>query len=338
MQKVCVVVPNWNGEKSLADCLDSLLHQSLPAHIIVIDNGSTDGSLSLLAKSFPQVEVLAQKKNYGFAGGVNRGIERSMQIGSKFIALINNDAAADKDWLKDLVQAMQNNSTAGIVTSKILSGDGQTIDSTGDFYTIWGLPHPRGRGEKSSSKFDNDTAIFGGSGGASLYRAKMLRQVGLFDEDFFAYYEDIDLSFRAQLAGWKVVYAPKAVVHHQIGATSSKISGFTTYHTLKNLPWLLWKNVPWPLMPKVLPRLTLAYSGIAGRALQRGQFGPFFKALFVGTVLWPKKMFQRHKIQGGRKVSPAYINSIIIHDLPPNAHALRSLRNKWWALTGKAKS
>src|SRR3990167_3263136 len=338
MSKTSVVVPNWNGEQDLPACLDSLLAQAPKPQIIVVDNGSVDSSVELVRNKYPEVKLVTLAKNKGFAGGVNVGIKTAIDSGSKYVALLNNDAVADRTWLKNLVSFLESNTKAGIATSKILDQKGKYIDSTGDIYTIWGLPYPRGRGESDTEKYDKETWVFGASGGASIYRTKMLQQIGLFDEDFFAYYEDVDLSFRAQLTGWKVAYAPKAVVHHQIGATSSKISGFTTYHTLKNLPWLLWKNVPWPLMPKVLPRLTLAYSGIAGRALQRGQFGPFFKALFVGTVLWPKKMFQRHKIQGGRKVSPAYINSIIIHDLPPNAHALRSLRNKWWALTGKAKS
>jgi len=163
----------------------------------------------------------------------------------------------------------------------------------------------------------------------------MLKQIGLFDEDFFAYYEDVDLSFRAQLAGWKVAFVPDAVVYHQISATSSKIKGFATYHTLKNLPLLFWKNVPLGLMPKVGPRFVLAYSSFVGRTLLRGQFGPFFKGLFMSLYLWPKKIAQRRKIQRDRKVSVSYINSIITHDLPPNAGKLRALRSAWWKLLRK---
>jgi hypothetical protein len=125
------------------------------------------------------------------------------------------------------------------------------------------------------------------------------------------------------------------VVYHEIGATSSAIKGFTAYHTLKNLPLLLWKNVPWPLMRHIWPRLVLAYAGIAGRVLLRGQIGPFLKGIVMGTILWPKKLVERRKIQKGRKVSVEYINSIITHDLPPNAHNLRRLRQKWWKLRGK---
>ena len=136
------------------------------------------------------------------------------------------------------------------------------------------------------------------------------------------------------MAGWKVAYVPKAVVHHQIGATSGRVKDFTTYQTLKNLPMLMWKNVPWGLMPKVWPRFMLAYMGIGTKALLRGQFGAFFKAILVGTILLPKKILQRFSIQKRRKVSNEYLWQIITRDLPPNARKLRNLRSRWWKLKG----
>jgi GT2 family glycosyltransferase len=335
MTKISVVVPNWNGKQSLGDCLDALRGQSQKAQIIVVDNGSVDGSVDFVEKNYPDVALVKHPKNRGFAGGVNGGIKKAIELGAKYVALLNNDAVADKDWLKYLAAYMENSPKTGIATSKICDAKKTHLDSTGDLYTIWGLPFPRGRGEADINKYDNDRWVFGASGGASLYRINMLRQIGLFDEDFFAYYEDVDISFRAQLAGWKVAYVPAAVVYHQIMATSSQIKGFATYHTLKNLPMLMWKNVPWALMPKVWPRLALAYSGIALRALLRGQLGSFFKGTFMGSILLPKKFVQRYKIQKSRRVSTAYLNSIITHDLPPNAHKLRALRAKWWKITGK---
>jgi len=335
MQKIAVVIPNWNGAADLPDCLDSLQPQTLLPHIIVVDNGSSDGSIELLENKYPQVEIIKLQKNHGFAGGVNQGIKKAMSDGFECVALLNNDAVADKHWLKHLARALEENPKLGIATSKILSRKNNLIDSTGDIYTIWGLPFPRGRGEHVSKKYDEDTVVFGASGGASLYRAEMFKEIGHFDEDFFAYYEDVDISFRAQLAGWKVAYVPEAIVYHQISATSSKIKGFATYHTLKNLPLLLWKNVPWTLMPRIWPRLVLAYLAIVGRTISRGQFGPLAKALVVGTILWPKKLLQRYKIQKNRKVTATYLNSIITHDLPPNAHNLRKLRAASWKLLGK---
>lgn len=335
MPKTSVVIPNWNGKDRLAACLDSLKGQLEPADIILVDNGSRDGSVEFVEKKYPGVTVIENLKNLGFAGGVNTGIRYSLVKKYDFVALLNNDAKAQTDWLANLVNFLQAHPKAGIVTSKILAGDGKHIDSTGDLYTIWGLPFPRGRDELDEGQYDKDRWVFGASGGASLYRASMLEKIGLFDEDFFAYYEDVDLSFRAQLAGWKIGFEPRARVIHQIGATSKQIKGFTAYHTLKNLPLLLWKNTPWRLMPTIWPRLALAWSLIAGRTLLRGQFGPFFKAAIVGSLLWPKKLVERRKIQASRQVSSSYIASIITRDLPRNAQRLHDLRAHWWKLRGK---
>jgi GT2 family glycosyltransferase len=335
MQKAYVVIPNWNGADRIRACLDSLRDQTAQNQIVVVDNGSVDESVEIIEKEYPEAVLIRHPHNKGFAGGVNAGIRYAIEKDAKYVALLNNDAVADRDWLRNLVDFLEANPKAGIATSKICDDKKTHLDSTGDLYTIWGLPYPRGRGEEFTDKYDRDTWVFGASGGASLYRVKTLEQIGLFDEDFFAYYEDVDISFRAQLAGWKVAYVPSAVVYHEIGATSSAIRGFTTYQTLKNLPLLLWKNVPWRLMPKVWPRLVLAYIGLVVSALSRGHIGPVLKAFAVGTILWPKKLVQRYEIQQKRAVPVSYIDSIIMHDLPPNARKLRNLRDRWWRLQGK---
>ena len=334
--KTCVVIPNWNGAEDLPACLDSLLAQSLKPHIIVVENGSTDNSLELLRTRYPSVEVVPLPKNRGFAGGVNAGIKKAIADGAEYVALFNNDAVADQDWIKHLVNFLDENDTVGIATSKILDFKKELLDTTGDIYTIWGLPYPRGRKEPAGSKkYDNDTIVFGASGGASLYRVRMLEEIGFFDEDFFAYYEDDDLSFRAQLAGWKIVYVPAAEVYHKISATSVKIKGFAGYQTLKNLPLLMWKNVPAKLMFRVFPRFVFLYFMIWGRAISRGQIWSSTKGVLMSIILWPKKLIQRYRIQKNRKVSVEYISSIITHDLPPNAHNLRRVRSLWWKLLRK---
>jgi GT2 family glycosyltransferase len=326
--KVYVVVPNWNGAGRMPACLDSLKDQTQSHQIIVVDNGSVDESVSLIEKKYPDTTLIRHTKNKGFAGGVNAGIRHAVERDAKYVALLNNDAVAERGWLGHLVKFLDDNPKAGIVTSKILEAGGEKLDSTGDIYTTWGLPYPRGRGEEDNKQYDKQTWVFGASGGASLYRIKMLDQIGLFDEDFFAYFEDGDISFRAQLAGWKVGYEPKAMVLHQIGATSAPIKGFATYHTLKNLPLLFWKNVPLSLMPTIFPRMVLIYMMIAGRALSRGLFAAFLKGTSMSIILWPKKLWQRSKIQSQKKVSDKYIKSIITFDLPPNADKLRSVRAK----------
>src|SRR3989344_661917 len=258
--KLTTIVPNWNGANSLPACLESLSNQTVSASITVVDNGSTDGSLDMLKSKYPQIEVVELRKNRGFAGGTNAGLKRAIVQGAQYVALLNNDAVANKNWLEELFGYAKKHPEAGIVTSKILNADGAQVDSTGEMYTTWGLPYPRGRRE----------SVFGASGAASLYRVKVLKEIGLFDNDFFAYYEDVDISFRAQLAGWKVIYEPSAKVIHHIGATSAKVKGFATYQTMKNLPLLAIKNVPRGLLRKTLPRLALAHLLFFGRAVTHG--------------------------------------------------------------------
>jgi GT2 family glycosyltransferase len=224
MTKIAVVIPNWNGKDKIAKCLDSLSAQSMVSQIIVVENGSTDGSLEFINTHYPGVDLVVNKKNLGFAGGVNSGIRYAIDDNCDFVALFNNDAIADKDWLRYLVEATEKDGKVGVVTCKFMDIDGKHLDSTGDQYTNWGLPYPRGRGEPVNDSYDDQIDIFAASGGASLYKVKMFKDIGLFDEDFFAYYEDVDLSFRAQLAGWKIRYCPKAIAYHQIGPPAVKLA------------------------------------------------------------------------------------------------------------------
>jgi hypothetical protein len=336
MRSIAVIVLNWNGKDSLKPCLDSLLSQTIKVTVFVVENGSTDGSLDCLRKNYPDVKLIVNQTNLGFAGGANCGIRDAIHAGFDYVALFNNDAVADKNWLNNLALALDENSDTGIVTCKLVDANNQHLDSTGDIYTVWGLPYPRGRSEPVSTKYDDKTDIFAASGGASLYRVKMLETIGLFDEDFFAYYEDVDLSFRAQLVGWKVKYVPQAIAYHQIGATSSKIKGFTTYQTIKNLPWLLIRNVPKKLLVTVLPRFLLAYTLFVGRAVLRGHGWTAIKGFFASLKKLPKKLHERKLIQSQKTVNTEYIFKMFSHDLPPNAYNLRKIRSWWWRLKGKA--
>lgn len=333
--KAYVIVPNWNGMDSLGECLDSLQAQSVEAHIIVVDNGSADGSVEFIKTNYPDVEIVVHHKNKGYAGGVNPGFKRAIERRIPYAAPFNNDAVADPKWLERLVQYLEDNPKYGIAAPKLLNGSGSRIDSTGDYYTVWGLPYPRGRGEHTLDKYDRDSELFAASGGASLYRVKMLEQIGLLDEAFFAYYEDVDLSFRAQLAGWKVRFVPSAVVHHQISATSNKIKGFATYQTLKNLPILLVKNVPRKYLWSISWRYFVAQSLFFGRAVLRGHGWPAIKGKAMCVYYLPATLAKRRRIQKSKTVSDTYIWGMLVHDLPPNARALRGLRTKWWKLRGR---
>ncbi len=335
--KTAVVIPNYNGADYLATAIDSILEQTQGNTLIVVENGSSDTSKEIVKTCEQQGRVVAlyNTENLGFDGGVNTGIRYALEHGFDAVALFNNDAIADKDWLKSLVQELQG--STGIVTGIIQSLDGSHIDTTGDILTVWGLSYPRGRGlTVKTNPHTKKEFVFGASGGASLYSTKMLREIGLFDEDFFAYYEDADISFRAQLAGWKVVYTPSAICYHRISATSTQMKkGFMTYQSVKNMPMVVSKNTPGSLRHIIYPRFILAYVFFLGSALLRGEGWPALKGFGRFLSLIPKKLKERRVIQQDMEVSSDYILSILTHDLPENAHKLRRLRSIWWKLTGK---
>ncbi len=326
--QVAVVIPNWNGEEYLTECIDSLLAQTTKCDIVVVENGSTDSSVELLEPNYKKIKVIYLDDNIGFAGGVNVGIKYSIENDYQYVALFNNDAVADKNWLKYLLLNQEEYPGIGITTCKLLKSNHKHIDSTGDLYTTWGLPYPRGRDELDKKQYDDSVEVFSASGGASLYRVDMLKEIGLFDEDFFAYYEDVDISFRAQLYGWKIHYVPSSLAYHQIGGTSSKIKDFTTFQTLKNLPWVYWKNVPVSIAIPMFPKIFTAYWSIFFSALAKGKFNAAIKGtLICHLYIFKKLLTERSKIQRNKKVSNEYIRSMITQGLPPNAHKLKKLRS-----------
>lgn len=336
MNRVAVVVLNWNGIKDTISCLDSLVAQTYTSYsIVVIDNGSIDDSVITLKKYIADhikkpIELICNEKNLGFAGGVNTGIEWALNNNFDAVALFNNDATADKNWLKELVKALDNQEV-GISTGLLLHEDGKTIDSTGDWYSKWGLPFPRNRDENTVFA-SNDGYVFGASGGATLYRSEMLRNIGLFDNDFFAYYEDADISFRAQLAGWKVYYNSEAIAYHKQGATSKKIPGFAVYQTFKNLPLLFMKNVPTRLLIPIGIRFYFAYLLMYLNTFKHQAGWMATKGLLMALALKPKALKQRKTIQHNKRVTDEYIKSILWDDLPPDQTGVRKVRKLF---TGK---
>lgn len=323
---VAIVIPNWNGAKIIGQCIESLMIQSLQPHIIVVDNGSSDDSCALISSKYEHVELIQLSANKGFAGGVNTGIQSAIQQGFAFIGLLNNDAVVKKHWLKNLHNALSSNKSYGSATGLIMDDDDAFIDNTGDGYSTWGLTISSNRGLPPRSAPNKQREVFGACAGACLYRAKAINSVGLFDKKFFAYYEDTDINFRLQLAGWKTVYEPKATTQHATGSTSKKIKGFTTYHTMKNLPMLFWKNVPWRYVPHIFPRLFLAYWTIMIKSIFTGKAWPALKGHTAWLKNIPHTFRQRRRIQASKTVSNDYIWSILTHDLPPNARNLRKLR------------
>ena len=329
MDSVAIVVLNWNGLDDTRHAIESLARQDhQPFTIILIDNASTEvGTSDALAnfqKTFGnKLQVITNNENLGFAGGVNVGIRYAIENKFTYVALFNNDAVAEKNWLSELVACAREQGSE-ITTGLLLTGDGNFIDSTGDFYTTWGLPFPRSRDLKRADA-PASGPVFGATGGAALYQSSLFEDIGLFDEDYFAYYEDVDLSFRAQLNNHLVYYTDKAVAYHQRGATSSKLRGFSTKQTFKNLPMLFIKNVPRGLILKILPRFFLAYHLMLLKALLSNNFIAALNGWLSGIVLTVVKLPIRWRIQRTRKASSADISERIYDGLPPDQTGLRKL-------------
>ena len=326
--RVIIVVPNWNGNYFLDHCLSSLSRQTFSHAEIVVDNGSTDGSYETIETKFPDINLIKLDRNYGFAGGVNCGIQKAILDGNEYVALFNNDAVAETDWLEKLVARMDANPKAAIVTSKILHLDDDKLDSTGDFYSVYGFSFPRGRDELDTGQYDDDTNIFAASGGASLYRVAALKEIGLFDESFFAYYEDVDISFRAQLAGWEVLYEPSARVRHAIGGTSSKHGNFSRYHTIKNFFYLYYKNMPTKLYWKYLPKFLFAYILLLGKDILKLRLGTHLRAVGTALIHFPEMKHKRFKIQRSRKISADQVDALLYKEMPPTQKAYLRMKDK----------
>ena len=331
-----VVIPNWNGLQFLGDCLRSLAGQSHPAVVIVVDNASTDGSREQVRIRFPEVALLALPHNRGFAGAVNAGIARALAEPVEYVALFNNDAVAEPDWLERLIATAEEHPEAGVVTSKLLLEDRSHIDSTGDFYSSWGWAYPRGRDELDTGQYDGpeQREVFCGSGGASLFRARMLEEVGLFDEAYFAYLEDQDLGFRAQLMGWKARYEPGAVAYHRLMGTSATMANFGRYQAIRNCIYLYVKNMPAPLCWKYLPKFLLGLVLMAVNDVRRRRFRAIAGAYLEAARNLPGLLQKRREVQASRRVDVGYIDSVLIHPLPPTQKTLlRVARLLPWART-----
>lgn len=331
MTRVVIVILNWNGIDDTETCITSLLDQSYSDfHILVVDNGSVDDSVNRLKNleaKHNQLTLIVNQINRGFAGGVNDGIHYALNNNYDYISLFNNDAVAETTWLEILVKSIQSNKDVSAITGLLLHSDKTTIDSTGEIYTSWGMSFPRNRTQNIMTAPISGN-VFGATGGATLYKTSLFKEIGLFDETFFAYYEDADISFRAQLAGHKIYYEKTAVAYHEQGATSSKIPGFTVYQTFKNLPLLFWKNIPTKLLLKVGSRFLILYILIFGNAIKNGAGLPAFKGVLASIgYFWTSAIWKRFKIQHNKKVSASYIWSILYHDLPPEQTGMRKFRD-----------
>jgi GT2 family glycosyltransferase len=287
--RVSVVIVNWNGKHHLGECLGSLRTQTFrDFEIILVDNDSQDGSREYVRGYFPEVRLVALQKNCGFAGGNNAGIRVAS---GRYLALLNNDTKVDPAWLTNLLEeAEANPSTVGMWASKILSYDNPgIIDNVGLLMYPDGLGRGKGRLEVDKGQFDRTSEAFFPSGCAGLYRGAMLDEIGLFDEAFFAYADDVDLGLRARLAGWQCIYVHSARVYHKYSASSSAHSPFKAFLVERNRIWVLLKYYPVEMI-LISPFVTLTrllvhlYGALTGKGAS-GRFSEQNSVLQAAAVL-----------------------------------------------------
>ena len=306
-----MIIPNWNGAGFLEPCLGSLRKQTFRDFAtVLVDNGSTDGSIRLVSEDFPEVEVVSLKENRGFSVAVNAGIRAS---DTELVALLNNDTEQEPGWLGALVRAADDHRKAGFFASKLVDfHDRETLDGAGDALRRSGLPYRLGHGEKDRGQYDEPAYVFGACAAAAMYRRSMLGEIGLLDEDFFAYCEDGDLGFRAQLAGYRCLYVPGAVVYHVGSAsTGGKRSPTATRLGTRNGLWLLVKNLPAPLVPAFLPFFVLGQLSRLVVTAVSGVWRAHLEGLAEGIRLLPLMLRKRREVQGRRKVSVGYVRRLL---------------------------
>ena len=297
---VTAVVLNYDGRALLEAILPTLAAQTVPdLQVLVVDNGSRDDSLEYLAREWPAVQVLAIPDNVGVTAALNRGIEAAS---TEFVALLNNDIELEPSALEAMVNALRAHPGAGSAAPKMLDHrDRGVLDGAGDMLNWRGGGLRRGHGQRDTGQFDRGEEVFGPCGGAAVYRLSALRDVGPLDERYFAYYEDLDWAFRAQLAGYACRYVPEAVVYHRGSATLGRgWSDFNGYHLWRNAVWLVAKNYPRGALLRHLPSLLRGQAGNLYVAVREKRFGVWRRAIRDALRGLPPVLRDRRRVQAGR--------------------------------------
>ncbi|MGB4871912.1 MAG: glycosyltransferase family 2 protein [Candidatus Promineifilaceae bacterium] len=290
---ISIIIPHLNGRHHLDDCLQSLRRQTWrDFEALLVDNGSTDGTQAYVAENYPEVRLVQLPENRGFTGACNAGWQAAQ---GEIIILLNNDTEADPRWLAEVMAAFDRHPRAGSIASKMLLFDRRDhLHTAGDFYRVDGIPGNRGVWQADMGQFDQEEMVFSACGGSSAYRRALLDEIGFLDDDFFFSCEDVDVGWRANLAGWEVWYAPTAVVYHKLKATGGAVTG--SYYDGRNFLYLIWKNYPasllrqnWRLIARAQLNITKEalqnWRGEAARARLRGQWA----GLWGIFKMWPKR-------------------------------------------------
>lgn len=305
-----VVIPHWNGREMLMHCLESLRSQSYQDfNVTVVDNGSEDDSLLYLKREYPFVKLIAFKENTGFSVAVNSGISSSS---ASWILLLNNDMEVEPTCLENLVFAVRRYEKVDFFALKMMNyHQRQRLDGAGDAVLRGGVGYRIGTMEEDQEIFKHDRAVFGACGGAALYSREFFCQVGLFDPDFFAYLEDVDLNFRARRLGLQCMYIASAVVYH-IGSasTGSKINRVTIKLSTRNNIYIIAKNYSWSLLLRFLLPLLIYQVMWSCFCLKKGMFLPYLQGVWEALLRLPR-FLRRRRMSNNQAISIKKIADII---------------------------
>ncbi|MCD7738275.1 MAG: glycosyltransferase family 2 protein [Lachnospiraceae bacterium] len=297
---VTIIIPNYNGLHYLGDCLDAILPQAEEEdrHVLVVDNGSTDGSVEFL-RTYPGIETLFLPDNTGFCGAVNAGIRHSH---TRYVILLNNDTKVRPGYVQALIDGMeQDGKLFSISAQMLMMHSPDRIDNAGDLYTALGYAKGRGIG-KPADAYDQPAEIFSSCGGAAIYRRAVFDQIGLFDETHFAYLEDVDVGYRARIYGWHSIYLPEAKVEHAgSGFSGSRYNSFKVSLTSRNSVYLPWKNMPFLQLLLNLPLLLLGYLVKTLFFVKKGLGREYVRGLSEGVKLCLKRENRDRKVRFQRK-------------------------------------
>lgn len=308
---ISIIIPHWNGKKHLPDCLSSLQNQTWDEHeVLLVDNGSTDGTQAYVKTNYPAVSLIELGENRGFTGACLAGYARTQ---GEIIILLNNDTEVGADWLAEIMAAFERNPKAGAVASRMMLFDERDrFHTAGDFLRENGVAGNRGVWERDEGQYDAELVVFSACGGAAAYRREMLDEIGFLDPDYFFSHEDVDLGWRALLAGWQTVYAPKAVVYHKLKASGGGVTA--SFYDARNRIWTILKNYPAGVLRRnwrvivagqwAIAREALTHwRGEAARATLRGQI--------LGILGGGRALAKRRQIQNLKRVSDAEFSAYL---------------------------
>ena len=297
---ITIIIPNYNGKRFLDICLSSVIQQTFKDfNVIVVDNGSTDDSVDFIKKNYPDIQLIEFHKNLGFSVAINEGIKQSM---SEYVFLLNNDTELTPGFLDEILSALNDNNENDYCAPKILNYHRRNIlDGAGDGIFKGGAGYRLGTLEKDNGMYNEKKTVFGACAGAAIYRRSFFKQVGYFDEDFFAYLEDVDINFRANLLGLKCLYVPAAKIYHIGSATTgSTLNDFTVQLTTKNIFSVIIKNYPMPILLKCMPEILLYHIAWFFFVLKKDLLMAYIRGI-NGALLDLPKMWRKRKEMLSRK-------------------------------------